>query len=50
MISIVTGYGLDGHGSIPGRDKRFFSSLQSPDVLYCLLMIFSGGKADGAWS
>jgi hypothetical protein len=23
-VSIVTGYGLDGWGSIPGRGKRFF--------------------------
>jgi hypothetical protein len=25
-VSIVTGYGLDGRGSVSGRDKRFFSS------------------------
>jgi hypothetical protein len=29
-ISIVTGYGLDDLGSIPGR-ARFFSSPQHPD-------------------
>jgi hypothetical protein len=25
-VGIVMGYGLDGRGSIPCRDKRFFSS------------------------
>jgi hypothetical protein len=27
---IATGYGLDGHGSIPDRAKRFFCSYQHP--------------------
>jgi hypothetical protein len=26
-VGIVTGYGLDGLGSIPGRGKRFSSTL-----------------------
>jgi hypothetical protein len=30
-VGIATGYGLDGRGSSPGRDKRFFCSLQRPD-------------------
>jgi hypothetical protein len=25
-VGIVTGYGLDGRGSVPGRGKRFFVS------------------------
>jgi hypothetical protein len=29
-VGIATGYGLDGWSSIPGRDKRFFSSPQRP--------------------
>jgi hypothetical protein len=33
-VSIVTGYGLDGQHSIPGRGKRFFSSTQCPDRLW----------------
>jgi hypothetical protein len=28
-VDIVTGYGLDGLDSIPGRVKRFFSSFHS---------------------
>jgi hypothetical protein len=34
-VSIATGYGLDGQGSIPGRGKKFFSTLQRPDWLWC---------------
>jgi hypothetical protein len=26
-VSVVTGYGLDGRGSIPGMGNRFFSTL-----------------------
>jgi hypothetical protein len=32
--SVVTGYGLDGWGSIPGRGKRFFSTPQNPDKFW----------------
>jgi hypothetical protein len=32
-VSIVMGYRLDGQGSIPGGDKRFFSTPQHPDWL-----------------
>lgn len=31
---IPTGYGLEGRGSIPGRGKRFFSTLQRSDLLW----------------
>jgi hypothetical protein len=33
-VGIVTGYGLDGLGSIPGRGKIFFSSPQDPDRIW----------------
>jgi hypothetical protein len=32
-VGIVTGYGLDSLGLIPGRSKRFFSAPQRPDWL-----------------
>jgi hypothetical protein len=53
-ISIATGYGLDGRGSIPDRGKRFFPIPQRPDRLWGppnLLnsgywgVTFPGGKA-----
>jgi hypothetical protein len=33
-VGIVTGYGLDGLVSIPGKGKKFISSLQVPDRLW----------------
>jgi hypothetical protein len=30
-VGIATGYGLDGRGSISGKDKRFFYTSQRPD-------------------
>jgi hypothetical protein len=33
-VSIATGYGLDGRGSILGREKRFFSVLQRSGCLW----------------
>jgi hypothetical protein len=30
-VGIATGYGLDGHGSIPRKNKRIFSTSQPPD-------------------
>jgi hypothetical protein len=33
-VGIATGYRLDGGRSIPGRDKRFFSSPLRPDQLW----------------
>jgi hypothetical protein len=55
LLSIVTGYGLDGPSLIPGRVK-FFSSPQHPDRLWgppSLLSngyqgFFTGGKVAGA--
>jgi hypothetical protein len=32
-VGIETGYKMDGAGSIPGRDKRFFSTPQRPNQL-----------------
>jgi hypothetical protein len=32
-VGIAMGYGQNGRGSIPSRDKRFFSSPQRPDRL-----------------
>jgi hypothetical protein len=32
-VVITTGYGLDGLGSIPGRDKRYFYIPQHPYLL-----------------
>jgi hypothetical protein len=32
-VGIVTGYGLDGRGSIPGRDKIFLFSIASRPAL-----------------
>jgi hypothetical protein len=32
LVSIATGYGLDGRGSIPGRSKSFSSALMYPDL------------------
>jgi hypothetical protein len=34
------GYQLDGWGSIADRDKRFFSSPQSPDRFWALILLF----------
>jgi hypothetical protein len=31
---MTTDYELDGHDSIPGRGKRFISTLQCPDQLW----------------
>jgi hypothetical protein len=33
-VIIVTGCGLDDRGSIPGRDKKYFSTPQRPDRLW----------------
>jgi hypothetical protein len=30
IVGIATGYGLDGRGSIHGKGKRLFSTLQHP--------------------
>jgi hypothetical protein len=50
--------GLDGRDSIPGRGKRFFSTLQRPDPLWGSPSLlpkgtgdsFPGSKATGAWN
>jgi hypothetical protein len=36
-----TGYGLDGRGSIPGRDNRLVSTLQRPDRLWLTQLLSS---------
>jgi hypothetical protein len=42
-VSIVTGYGLDGWGSIPGRGKRFFSTPRASGLLWIpLSLLFNG--------
>jgi hypothetical protein len=52
----VTGYGLDGTGSIPGKENNFseIQSVQSSSENHPASLStnysFSGGKADGAWS
>jgi hypothetical protein len=33
-VGIAMGYGSDGWGSIPGTDKKAFSSPQRPDLLW----------------
>jgi hypothetical protein len=33
-VGIATGYGLDACGSIPGKDKKFFSISQRADPLW----------------
>jgi hypothetical protein len=40
-VGIATGYVLDGRGSIPGRVKRYFYSLQCSDRTE-LLVYFKG--------
>jgi hypothetical protein len=42
-VDVATGYGLDVWGSIPGRGKRFFSSSQRPDLLWCPPSLLSSG-------
>jgi hypothetical protein len=42
-VGIVTGYRLDGRGSIPGRGKIFFSSPQRPDRLLGPPSLLSNG-------
>jgi hypothetical protein len=42
-VSIVTGYGLDIKGSIPGRGKRFFFSPQHPDWILGQPTLLSNG-------
>jgi hypothetical protein len=42
-VGIVTGYMLDRLGSIPGRDKRYFSSPQCPDQLWGPPTLLSNG-------
>jgi hypothetical protein len=37
-VGIVMGYGLRSRGSIPSRDKRFFSTPQCPDWLCALFL------------
>lgn len=54
--TVVTGYELDGWGSIPGRGKRFLSFSQCSDWLWVspsfllngYLGLFPSGKAAGA--
>jgi hypothetical protein len=40
---IMTGYRLDGRGSIPSRDKRYFFSPQCPDQLWGPPTLLSSG-------
>jgi hypothetical protein len=55
---ISTGYGMDGRGSIPGRDKFFIFSIAStpalgptqPPIQLVLGGYFPEDKAAGAWS
>jgi hypothetical protein len=56
-VGIVTGYRLDGQGSIPDMGKKKFSSPQGPDQLRLtqppiqgVLATFPKGKAAGASS
>jgi hypothetical protein len=42
-LSIVTGYGLDGRGSIPDRRRRFSSTPLRPDRLCSPLRFLSNG-------
>jgi hypothetical protein len=57
-VGTVTGYGLDGRGSISGREKLFFSFLQSPDwpwgppslLLTGCRVPFPGNKVAGRWT
>jgi hypothetical protein len=52
-VGIATGNGLNGQGSIPGREKKCFSTPQRPDGLWALTTSypmgtkgsFPGGKA-----
>jgi hypothetical protein len=57
-VCVASGYGLDCQGSIPGRDKRFFSTPQRPDRLWDPRSLVYNGyrglfprlKTAGAWS
>jgi hypothetical protein len=42
-VSIETGYGMDGKGSIPGRGRRFLCSQQRPDRLWGPPSLLSNG-------
>jgi hypothetical protein len=42
-VGIEAGYGLDGRGSIPGRDKRPSSTPQRPDRLWGPPSLLSNG-------
>jgi hypothetical protein len=42
-VGIVTGYWLDGRGSILGRSKKFLSTPQRPDLLLGLPGLLSNG-------
>jgi hypothetical protein len=42
-VGIATGYGLDFLGSIPGKDKRFFSSPRCSDWLWCPSSVLANG-------
>jgi hypothetical protein len=42
-VTIETGYRMDGHGSIPGRDKVFLFISQRPDLLWAPSDLISNG-------
>jgi hypothetical protein len=42
-VCIVTGYGLDGRVSIPGKDKKWFSCPKLPNWFWSpLILLFNG--------
>jgi hypothetical protein len=42
-VGKATSYGLNGRGSIPGKDKRFLSSPEHPDRLWGAPNLFLNG-------
>jgi hypothetical protein len=42
-VGVATGYRLDDQGSIPGRDKRLFSTQQRPNQLQNPPSLLSNG-------